>query len=785
MVQAVTGTGKSRVGVEAAREALRDDCSVVVCVPTVELVEQWIRSLKALGVPRVGRIAGEKRATLATHDVIVGTVQSLYRDPPQRYDGKVLLIADECHRYGAREWSAILHDTYRRRLGLTATFERSDDGLTTLLHYFGGGPVFDIDFSRAIEEGVIAHYNVKLVGVSLAPSERSIYDEADRVLSECRQELVMDGVSLEPFGVFMHEVAQIADDQTWHPLQEAARRYLKEFSRRAEVVSNAQAKFEVMDHISPLIGSSNGALVFTRRVDTSEDLAARLVATGVAAKPIHSDLTRTERQERMAELRRGSIKALVAPTVLDEGVDVPEIDVAVVMGGSKSRRQMIQRMGRVLRLKKSGGRATFVVVYAKNTVEDITMNSGVEGCLDLITASADTVQHLNPKTLEEVGAVVVPSPAPVAMVTGQETGGGGALESAVARARDDEGAKQEQALVRTLADSLPAEHPPSPTDVPDPLGSADTSEPEAARDDDQGAPATAPFRPDLAAVSLTRVVLDHHIEAHGGDLEGAAAEIAQMVEDFGSRARWSRNDADHHVVRRAEYTLVVDATGSRFIRYRSGRGRMTWMQFKAREDDVVWAQRPVLVAGKRLAPIAWADPSEFVTRVDPESVCITISAFRQAAKMLGLFGQSVDDDTADHGIRKALATALARSRLAKADEGVVCSGGDGIDWVLSPDGCTVIRVKRGDGAEAPSHETAEVDAQTQRHSVPVTAVPPPATPLASAPRHRATSDVASIPQTHVDAGLDLVTQIERLATLRNEGLLTDEEFSAAKARLIF
>lgn len=394
VVQAVTGTGKSRVGIEAAREALQEDYSVVICVPTVDLVDQWCRSLRSMGVKGVGTLSGVAKATFNTHQIIVSTVQSLYPRPPVRQDGKVLLIADECHRYGAREWAAILQPSYRRRLGLTATFERNDDGLQRLLNYFGGPPVFDIDFRRAIDDGVIARYDVRLLGVSLSPDERDDYDEAELALVECRQELFLAGVTLEPFGVFMYEVAKIAEGDGWHPLQGTARRYLKEFSRRTDIITNARAKMTSVKHLAPLVDASSGALVFTRRVETAEDLASRFASHGVTAKAIHSGLNRSERQDRLAELRRGSVKALVAPTVLDEGVDVPEIDLAVVMGGSKSRRQMIQRMGRVLRLKKDGRKATFVVVYCKDTVEDITVRTGTEGCLDLITASADSVESL-------------------------------------------------------------------------------------------------------------------------------------------------------------------------------------------------------------------------------------------------------------------------------------------------------------------------------------------------------------------------------------------------------
>ncbi|GAB4005073.1 DEAD/DEAH box helicase family protein [Nocardioides ultimimeridianus] len=394
VIEAVTGTGKSRVGVEAAREALRHDYNVIVMVPTVDLVEQWVKALVKSGVAGVGALGDGKKASFRTHRVIVGTVQSLYLNPPLRADGKVLLIADECHRYGAGQWRHALHASYRRRLGLTATFERNDDGLESLLAYFGGDPVFRIGFRRAIDDDVVAHYDVQLLGVPLNARERAEYDEADKIARDARLQLLAADFPAEPFGAFLHEVQKAAEDDLDPTIADVARRYLKAFSRRIDVMTNADAKLKVASRLAPRINASGGALVFTRRVEMAEELADTLVEGGVKAAAIHSDLTKTERKDRLAALRAGRMKALVAPTILDEGIDVPDIDLAIVMGGSRSRRQMIQRMGRVLRLKADGRKATFVVVFATGTAEDLTDADGAEGCLDLIVETADSVEPL-------------------------------------------------------------------------------------------------------------------------------------------------------------------------------------------------------------------------------------------------------------------------------------------------------------------------------------------------------------------------------------------------------
>src|SRR5699024_12331524 len=125
--------------------------------------------------------------------------------------GQVLPDPDECHRYGSDQWRRILSRSYRRRLGLTATFERNDDGLEALLRYFGGTPCYRIGFDRAIADGVVAHYAVKLVGVQLSAGERVAYDAAHDAVVDHRQRLIAEGVPEEPFGHFMKVVSEYSE----------------------------------------------------------------------------------------------------------------------------------------------------------------------------------------------------------------------------------------------------------------------------------------------------------------------------------------------------------------------------------------------------------------------------------------------------------------------------------------------------------------------------------------------------------------------------------------------
>lgn len=131
---------------------------------------------------------------------------------------------------------------------------------------------------------------VELHGVGLTPAERGAYDEADRAVRDCRTQLLAADFPAEPFGAFLHEVQQAAADEsgTEDPtVVDVARRYLKAFSERIDVLSNASAKLDAARSLAPRVQASRGALLFTRRVDTADEVADILAQAGVRASSIH------------------------------------------------------------------------------------------------------------------------------------------------------------------------------------------------------------------------------------------------------------------------------------------------------------------------------------------------------------------------------------------------------------------------------------------------------------------------------------------------------------------
>ena len=107
-----------------------------------------------------------------------------------------------------------------------------------------------------------------------------------------------------------------------------------------------------------------------------------------------------ERQHLLWQFRQGSLSLLCAPKVLDEGVDVPEADLGIILAASRTQRQMIQRMGRVLRRKPDGRLARFVIAYVAGNSED--PSEGAHGAfLEEVTEVADEVLDFGPGVSHE------------------------------------------------------------------------------------------------------------------------------------------------------------------------------------------------------------------------------------------------------------------------------------------------------------------------------------------------------------------------------------------------
>lgn len=260
-----------------------------------------------------------------------------------------------------------------------------------------------LGYRRAIDDGVIAPFTVALVGVEFTPAERDGYDELTAVLAATRAKLIAAGFApAEPVGDFFAVVARLARGGDQSDAAATARQYLYALQERRRLLAETPAKDEALNDLVPALRACERAIVFTQSIAGAEGAAERIRRCGLQVAAVHSRLTTSERRAILTGFGIGDLQVVAAPQVLDEGIDVPAADLAIVLAASRSRRQMIQRMGRVLRRKPDRRAARFVIVFVVHTIEDPAWGAH-EGFLDEVIPNADAVRVFSPGERLEVG----------------------------------------------------------------------------------------------------------------------------------------------------------------------------------------------------------------------------------------------------------------------------------------------------------------------------------------------------------------------------------------------
>lgn len=399
VIEAVTGSGKSRLAVGAIEAFLNIGYKVVVLVHTRELQNQWVQVLeKHLNHDlenhySIGLLGNDHSDSLFTKDILIAiAASSIDRSIlPEGYNG--LVVVDECHHYGSAKWQLCLKSNFDARIGLTATYARDDNEMEALDDYFKK-IVYKLDFDEARAEEVIAPFRIAFIGVNFDKYEQIKYDRQDALCKKYRSKLIKEyGLSPEPYSQFMKDVNTLADSRNGYQ-SVVASQYRTALNQRKDILAAANQKTNVLTHMIGPIRKCQRAIVFTQKIETARSAAIHIEDMGIDAIAIDSKLDTFERRQVLDAYKNGLFKVITAPKLLDEGIDIPEADLAIVSAASRSRRQMIQRMGRVLRKKEDGGLAKIVILYVLNTSEDPRFGAH-ETFIGMILEAAESVKNFD------------------------------------------------------------------------------------------------------------------------------------------------------------------------------------------------------------------------------------------------------------------------------------------------------------------------------------------------------------------------------------------------------
>jgi len=337
-----TGAGKTRVAL-AAIAATRTPC--LVLVPTRALMEQWLRALADIYDGPIGRF-GDGERVLAP--LTVATSAAAYRHMAVIGDRFGMLVVDEAHHFGTGAFDEALEMSIAPvRLGLTAT-PPAPGPVAARLATLVGPPVYEL----AVGD---------LAGRWLAPLKRVTWrlalDEDER-----REYDALVAVYREAVRVFMgsHLGASWEDFLREAARTDEGRRGISAWRRAARLLAFPRCKREALATLLARHREQR-TLVFVAHAETAYTIAREHLIM-----PLTAEIGRDERQAALERFRRGELRALVSAQVLNEGVDVPEAEVGIVVAGRMGEREHVQRVGRLLRPAAGKEALLYELVVAKS-----------------------------------------------------------------------------------------------------------------------------------------------------------------------------------------------------------------------------------------------------------------------------------------------------------------------------------------------------------------------------------------------------------------------------------
>jgi superfamily II DNA or RNA helicase len=341
-----TGAGKTFV---AQLAMLRAQRSTLVVVPTIDLMQQWYGVLASQFDTEVGLIGGGYFEPLA---VTVATYDSAYLHMERLGNLFGLVIFDECHHLPGPSYLLTADLTLAPfRLGLTATLERQDGGEEKLRDAVGE-TVYRQEI-KALSGAYLSEYETVRISVRLSPEERQRYREARAVYRAFLQEHRIAMTSPHGWVRFLMLSSR----------SEAGRRAFLAYREQKTIAEGSNAKLRVLERLL-IQHRRDRVLVFTSDNETVYRISRRFLIPAIT----HQTRVK-ERHRLLASFNAGYYPFLATSRVLNEGVDVPEANVAIVLSGSGSVREHVQRLGRILR-RREGKHAILYELVAERTAEE-------------------------------------------------------------------------------------------------------------------------------------------------------------------------------------------------------------------------------------------------------------------------------------------------------------------------------------------------------------------------------------------------------------------------------
>jgi superfamily II DNA or RNA helicase len=343
-----TGTGKTFVAILAIARAGRP---ALIVAPTIVLMHQWSDELRAAFGAEVGMLGG---GAYDLQPLTVSTYDSAYLHLERWGNRYGLIVFDECHHLpGSSYQLAAVGAIAPFRLGLTATPERADAGEAVLPELIG--PIVCRREIKQLTGDFLAEYRVERIDVDLSEGDAERYRRARELYRGFVESNRISMGARDGWRRFLQLTSR-------SPEGRAAFQAYREQKRLAVA---APAKIELLGDLLRRHGGDR-IIIFTYDNATAYRIARRFLVPAIT----HQTKPR-ERQRLLERFHSGAYPILATSQVLNEGVDVPAANVGIVLSGTGSVREHVQRLGRLLR-KQGDKQALLYEVITRGTAEEFT-----------------------------------------------------------------------------------------------------------------------------------------------------------------------------------------------------------------------------------------------------------------------------------------------------------------------------------------------------------------------------------------------------------------------------
>ena len=343
IVKVVTGGGKTVFAIHCLTKYLEEqkDNSIFIIVPSIALLDQWYEGLqKTFGDKDISLNGGGEHLENISK-ITISTIDSVKNIIHKFNASNTLLIVDECHKIGTEKRGETLTNSWHATLGLSATPERDyDDNFYIIIKKILGDIIFDYDYIDAREDEVIVNFKLLYAYAAMTEDEEEKYKKFTKSIQ--RRAATIGGNNMNDYPLKML------------------------IFNRARMVKNSKNRIPFGVELLQK-HKRDSWIVFTENKKQAKEFNKIINKKGYKSAIYNTDLDNNEREENLNNFKSGNLNVLVSCTALDEGFDMPEADGAMILSASSSKRQRIQRMGRVLRITANKENALIVTVYSSNT----------------------------------------------------------------------------------------------------------------------------------------------------------------------------------------------------------------------------------------------------------------------------------------------------------------------------------------------------------------------------------------------------------------------------------